>query len=106
MVFNLGAIHDVNTGIILTTLVIAYIKSRAGKIHERIGLLALAVFLLSVLPTPIHGTGIWGITALLSTYAYLYRVWGKDREITYLVLTALIFIMLNILLGFKLRGIF
>ena len=106
MVFNLGAIHDVNTGIILTTLVIAYLKSRAGKIHERIGLLALAVFLLSVLPTPIHGTGIWGITALLSTYAYLYRVWGKDREITYLVLTALIFVMLNILLGFKLRGIF
>ena len=106
MVFNLSAIHDVNTGIILTTLVIAYLKSRAGKIHERIGLLALAVFLLSVLPTPIHGTGIWGITALLSTYAYLYRVWGKDREITYLVLTALIFVMLNILLGFKLRGIF
>ena len=106
MVYNLGAIHDVNTGIILTTLVIAYIKSRAGKINENVGLLALAVFLLSVLPTPIHGTGIWGITALLSTYAYLYRVWGKDREITYLVLTALIFIMLNILLGFKLRGIF
>ena len=106
MVFNLPAIHDVNTGIILTTLIIAYIKSRAGKVHERIGLLALVIFLLSVLPTPIHGTGIWGITALLSTYAYLYRVWGKDREITYLVLTALIFIMLNILLGFKLRGIF
>ncbi|MCX9013830.1 MAG: hypothetical protein OIN89_03390 [Candidatus Methanoperedens sp.] len=106
MVFNPGAIHDVNTGIILTTLVIAYLKSRTGKVHEKIGLLALAVFLLSVLPTPIHGTGIWGITALLTTYAYLYRVWKENREIASLVLTALVFMMLNILLGFKLRGIF
>ena len=106
MVYNLTAIHDVNTGIILTTLVIAYLKSRPQKAHATMGLLALAVFVLSVLPTPLHGTGVWGIAVLLTTYGYLYRIWDINREVTSLVLTAILFMMLNILLGFKLRGIF
>ncbi|MBU4076917.1 MAG: hypothetical protein KKD46_04200 [Euryarchaeota archaeon] len=53
--FNLAAVHDVNTGIILTTLTIAFLK---------------------------------------------------NREISILVLTALLLIMANIVLGMKLRGIF
>ena len=105
MVFNLAALHDMNTGIILTVLVIAYLKSRSRGYHAVPGLLALSVFILSILPTPLHGTGIWGILALLSTYAYLYKIWG-DREVTLLVLTALLLMMVNIVLGFKLKGIF
>ena len=106
MVFNLAALHDMNTGIILTTLVIAYLKSRSSGNNAFLGLLALAVFILSVLPTPLHGTGVWGIAALLTTYGYLYRIWDINSEVTFLVLTAILFMMLNILLGFKLRGIF
>lgn len=105
MVFNLAALHDVNTGIILTTLTIAYLKSRLFRIHVGSGLFALAIFILSILPTPIHGTGIWGIAAIVTAYFYLYRVWG-NREITALVLTAMLFMMVNIILGLKLRGIF
>jgi len=80
--FNLAAIHDVNTGIILTTLMIAYLKNR----HSQAGLAALAVFVLSILPTPLHGTGVLGIAALLTSYFYLYRIWGKNREISLLIL--------------------
>lgn len=103
--FNLAAVHDVNTGIILTTLVIAYLKSRSMGIHAGWGLLALVIFILSILPTPLHGTGIWGIAALITTYIYLYKIWG-NREIAVLVATAVLLMMLNIVLGLKLRGIF
>lgn len=106
MVFNLAAVHDVNTGIILTTLIIAFLKTRSLDLHKGLGFLALVVFLLSILPTPIHGTGIWGIAALITTYAFLYRIWEKNREISLLILTAIIFMMANIILGFKLRGMF
>lgn len=100
--FNLAAVHDVNTGIILTTLTIAFLKNR--QVLE--GFTALAVFILSILPTPLHGTGVAGIAALITTYIYLYRIWGRDREISLLVLAAIIFMMLNIALGLNLRGIF
>jgi len=100
--FNLAALHDVNTGIILTTLTIAYFKNRQAPE----ALAALVVFILSILPTPFHGTGILGIAALLTSYIYLYRIWGKNREISFLVLTALLVMMANIALGLKLRGIF
>ena len=100
--FNLAALHDVNTGIILTTLTIAYLKNRQAP--EAI--LALAVFIISILPTPLHGTGILGIAALITSYIYLYRIWGKNQEISMLVLTALLVMMANIALGLKLRGIF
>ncbi len=100
--FNLAAVHDVNTGIILTTLTIAFLKNRQAPE----GLVALAVFVLSILPTPLHGTGIMGIAALLAAYFYFYRIWGRNREISLLVLTAIIFMMFNIMLGLKLRGIF
>jgi hypothetical protein len=100
--FNLAAVHDVNTGIILTTLTIAYLKNR----NAIEALAALAVFIISILPTPLHGTGVLGIAALLTSYNYLYRIWGKNREISFLVLTALLLIMANIALGMKLRGIF
>lgn len=100
--FNLAAVHDVNTGIILTTLTIAWLKSR----DSLEGLAALAVFVLSILPTPLHGTGIPGIAALLTSYIYLYRVWDRNRESSVLVLTAILFMMTNIALGLKLRGIF
>lgn len=105
MVFNLAAIHDVNTGIILTTLTLAYLKNRSLD-HGNLGLFALIIFILSVLPTPLHGSGVWGIAALLITYFYLYRIWGINKEITALVTAALLFMMLNIIIGFKLRGIF
>jgi len=100
--FNLAALHDVNTGIILTTLTIAYFKNRQAPE----ALAALVVFILSILPTPFHGTGILGIAALLTSYIYLYRIWGKNREISFLVLAALLVMMANIALGLKLRGIF
>ena len=100
--FNLAALHDVNTGIILTTLTIAYVKNRQAPE----ALATLVVFIISVLPTPLHGTGILGIAALLTSYIYLYRIWGKNREISFLVLTALLVMMANIALGLKLRGIF
>ncbi len=100
--FNLAAVHDVNTGIILTTLTIAFLKNR--QMPE--GLAALAVFVLSILPTPLHGTGILGIAALLTSYIYLYRIWNRNREASLLVLTAILFMMINIALGLKLRGIF
>jgi len=105
MVFNLGAIHDINTGIILTLLVIAFLKSRSQGYNTGTGLIALALFILTILPTPIHGTGIWGIITLLATYIYLYKIWGKNQEITFLIMTALLLMMLNIILGLKLRGI-
>lgn len=104
MVFNLAAIHDVNTGIILTALTLAYLKNRT--LCGNPGLFVLIIFILSVLPTPLHGTGVWGIAALLVTYAYLYRIWGMNKEITALVAAALLLMMLNIIIGFKLRGIF
>ena len=100
--FNLAAVHDVNTGIILTTLTIAYLKNR----NAIEALAALAVFIISILPTPLHGTGILGMAALLTSYIYLYRIWGKNREISFLVLTALLLMMANIAIGMKLRGIF
>ena len=100
--FNLAALHDVNTGIILTTLTIAYLKNR-DAIEA---LAAVLVFIISILPTPLHGTGILGIVALLTSYIYLYRIWGKNREISFLVLAALLVMMANIALGLKLRGIF
>ena len=100
--FNLAALHDVNTGIILTTLTIAYLKNRQAPE----ALAALVIFIISILPTPLHGTGILGIAALLTSYIYLYRIWGKNREISFLVLTALLVMMANIALGLKLRGIF
>jgi hypothetical protein len=100
--FNLAAVHDVNTGIILTTLTIAYLKNRQAPE----ALAALAVFIISILPTPLHGTGILGIAALITLYIYLYRIWGKNQEISMLVLTALLVTMANIALGLKLRGIF
>jgi len=100
--FNLAALHDVNTGIILTTLAIAYVKNRQAPE----ALAALVIFIISILPTPFHGTGILGIAALLTSYIYLYRIWGKNREISFLVLTALLVMMANIALGLKLRGIF
>lgn len=104
--FNLSAIHDVNTGIILTLLIIAYLKCRSLKVHAGLGLLALFAFSISIMPTPIHGTGVWGIVVLLATYAYLYRIWGIDREVGIFVLVALLLMMSNIILGLKLRGIF
>jgi len=100
--FNLAALHDVNTGIILTTLTIAYLKNRQAPE----ALAALAVLVISILPTPLHGTGILGIAALITSYIYLYRIWGKNQEISMLVLTALLLMMANIALGLKLRGIF
>lgn len=100
--FNLAALHDVNTGIILTTLTIAYVKNREAP--EAFA--ALVIFIISILPTPLHGTGILGIAALLTSYIYLYRIWGKNREISFLVLTALLVMMANIALGLKLRGVF
>ncbi|MFH0904174.1 MAG: hypothetical protein V1854_03175 [Methanobacteriota archaeon] len=100
--FNLAAIHDVNTGIILTTLTIAYLKNR----HSTAGIAALVVFVISILPTPLHGTGVLGIAALLTSYFYFYRIWGKNKEISLLVLCAILLMMANIALGLKLRGIF
>lgn len=105
MVYNLAALHDVNTGIILTALIIAYFKNRQSK-HGSIGLIALVIFILSVLPTPFHGTGILGIVALLTTYFYLYLIWGINREVTALVIASVLLMMLNIVIGLKLRGIF
>lgn len=103
--FNLSAIHDVNTGIILTTLTIAYIKSRKLKDSHLSRHLALAMFILSILPTPVHGTGFWGIATLLTTYVFLYRTWD-NKEIAALLVTAVLLMMVNIVLGLKLRGIF
>lgn len=103
--FNLSAIHDVNTGIILTTLTIAYVKSRKIEQSHFSGILALATFVLSILPTPLHGTGIWGIATLWTTYIFLYWTW-EDKEVRTLLLAAVIFMMTNVILGLKLRGIF
>ena len=103
--FNLSAIHDVNTGIILTTLAIAYFKNIKSEPRELSGHLAFGMFLFSILPTPLHGTGIWGIATLLTTYIFLYRTWG-NKEVRSLLLVAVIFMMANIILGLKLRGIF
>ena len=108
MVYTLGALHDMNTGIILTCLTIAYLKSRSRNIEPAFGLATLAVFIITLLPTPFHGTGIFGIFSLVVTYAYLYKTWGefktKNREIPYLVLSALLFIMMNIIIGQRLIG--
>ena len=103
--FNLSAIHDVNTGIILTTLTIAYFKSMKSGQHEFSGHLAFGMFIFSILPTPLHGTGIWGIATLLTTYIFLNRAW-ENKEIRTLLLAAMIFMMANVILGLKLRGIF
>lgn len=103
--FNLSAIHDVNTGIILTTLTIAYIRSRKLSQSHFSGILALSTFILSILPTPFHGTGVWGIATLITTYIFLYSLW-ENKEVRTLLLAALVFMMVNVILGLKLRGIF
>jgi len=103
--FSLSAIHDINTGIIMTLLTIACLKSRKMKDIGGYGLLALMMFLLSILPTPIHGRGIWGIITLLTTYIFLYNAYD-NKEITALLLIAILLMMCNIILGLKLTGIF
>lgn len=103
--FNLSAIHDVNTGIIITTLSIAYFKSMKYGSGDFSGHLAFGMFIFSILPTPLHGTGIWGIANLLTTYIFLYRTWG-NKEVRTLLLATVIFMMANVILGLKLRGIF
>lgn len=102
--FTLSAIHDVNTGIIMTTLTIAYLKSRKMNGIGVYGILALVIFLVSILPTPIHGRGIWGIITIFTTYIFLYRTWN-NKEITIFLLTAILLMMVNTVLGLKLRGI-
>jgi len=103
MVYTLQALHDMNTGIILATLTIAYLKGRTAT-HSNLGLVALVFFIISLLPTPFHGTGILGIAVLLCTYAFVYYNW-QHVEIRSLALVALIIIMLNVVIGFRLRGI-
>ena len=103
MVYTLQALHDMNTGIILVTLTMAYLKGRTAT-YPFIGLAALMLFIISLLPTPIHGTGILGIAVILCTYAFVYYNW-QHREIRGLALVALLIIMLNIVIGFRLRGI-
>lgn len=102
MVYTLQALHDMNTGIILVALAAAYIKGRTAA-HHQIGLAALVLFIINLLPTPFHGTGILGIGVLVFTYAYLYYNW-QDAEIRNFTLVALIVLMFNILIGFRLRG--
>ncbi len=102
MVYTLQALHDMNTGIILTTLAVAYLKGRTAS-HPTLGLTALIIFIISLLPTPFHGTGILGIWVIVSTYAYLYYNW-EEKDVRNLLVTALLVIMINILLGFRLAG--
>jgi hypothetical protein len=103
MVYTLQALHDMNTGIILATLTMAYLKGRTAT-RSNLGLAALVMFIISLLPTPLHGTGILGIAVLLCTYAFVYYNW-QHVEIRSLALVALIIIMLNVVIGFRLRGI-
>ena len=103
MVYTLQALHDMNTGIILVTLTMAYLKGRTAT-RSNFGLAALVIFIISLLPTPIHGTGILGIAVLLCTYAFVYYNW-QHVEIRVLALVALLIIMLNVIIGFRLRGI-
>ncbi|MDF1556758.1 MAG: hypothetical protein P1P80_01045 [ANME-2 cluster archaeon] len=103
MVYTLQALHDMNTGIILVTLALAYLKSRTAA-YSHLGLAALVLFIISLLPTPIHGTGILGIGVMIFTYAFVYYNW-QDKEIRGLALVALLVIMLNVVIGFRLRGL-
>lgn len=103
MVYTLQALHDMNTGIILTALAAAYLKGRASS-YSYLGLAALVLFIISLLPTPFHGTGIAGIGVLIATYAYLYCNWNEG-EIRPFALTALVMIMFNVVIGFRLKGL-
>ena len=108
MVYSLSGFHDLNTGIILTLLTIAFLKSRTQNIQPKLAGATLIVFVVSILPTPFHGTGIFGILTLVFSYTYLYRTWNEfntdNREIPTLVLAALILMMLNILIGLYISG--
>ncbi len=108
VVYSLSGVHDLNTGIILTLLTIAFLKSRARNIQPNLAIATLIIFVVSILPTPFHGTGIFGILTLVFSYTYLHKTWNefdtKNDEIPILVLTALILIMLNILIGLYISG--
>lgn len=104
VVYTLEGVHELNSGIILASLVFALYRSyRAGR-ELRLAALALLIFAVSILPTPLHGTGVWGIVSLAVTYLYLSKIWGKDSETTMLLLVALGFMMLNIIVGLRLSG--
>ena len=102
MVYTLQALHDMNTGIILTTLAVAYLKGRTAS-HPYLGLAAFIMFIISLAPTPFHGTGILGIGVIVLTYAYLFSNW-ENKEVRYFLVTALLVVMINILIGFRLIG--
>ncbi len=108
MVYSLSGVHDLNTGIILTLLTIAFLKSRARNIQPNLAIAALIIFVVSILPTPFHGTGIFGILTLVFSYTYLHKTWNefdtKNSEIPTLVLAALILTMLNVLIGLYISG--
>ncbi|HIH45185.1 MAG TPA: hypothetical protein HA257_09005 [Candidatus Methanoperedenaceae archaeon] len=104
IVYSLEGLHELNSGIILASFAFAFYRSyRAGR-EPFLAAFALLIFALSILPTPLHGTGVWGIVSLAVTYLYLLRIWGKDTETTMLVLVALGFMMLNIAVGLRLSG--
>jgi hypothetical protein len=102
MVYTLQALHDLNTGIILTTLAVAYLKGRTAS-HPYLGLAAIIMFIISLLPTPFHGTGILGIGVIVFIYADLFYNWD-NKEMRYFLVTAMFVVMINILIGFRLIG--
>ena len=108
VVYSLSGVHDLNTGIILALLTIAFLKSRARNIEPGLATATLLVFVTSILPTPFHGTGVPGILTLVLCYAYLYRTWSEfdtdNREIPVLVLASLMLIILNVLIGLYAAG--
>lgn len=108
MVYNIAGLHDINTGIMIVTITIAYLKSRSRGICPKLGLAVMIIFFSSILPSPIHGRGIFGMFVLIALYAYLYKLWSEFKtenwEIPILVLIALILNMINIIIGLGLVG--
>jgi len=108
VVYSLASLHEMITGIMMTTITIAYLKSQSRRIYPKLGLVVLVIFFLSLLPFPPHGIGAGGIFVLIATYLYLYKTWNElkteNREIPALVLTTLILLVINIVIGLRLTG--
>lgn len=108
VVYSLTGIHDVIAGGIIAAITIAYLKSRAKEVQPQLGLVVLAIIVLSFLLSPLHGKGISGILILTATYVYLYKTWDEFQttnwEIPALILVVFILMVINIVIGLRLTG--
>jgi len=109
MAYSLASLHDMLTGVMVTAITIAYLKSRSRRVHPKLALVVLTIFFISLLPSPLHGIRVGSMLALIAVYVYLYKTWDEFKtenwEIPALALAVLILMAINIVVGLRLTGV-